>query len=97
MRLGAETVRIVYRRSRKEMPARVEEIHHAEQEGVEMFLSNPVRFCGDDQGRLTGMDCIKMELGEPDDSGRSRLVPDSEFHLDCDLALLPWAPVQIRF
>ena len=91
LRLGAETVRIVYRRSRTEMPARVAEIHHAEQEGVEMFLlSNPVRFCGDEQGRLTGMDCIKMELGEPDDSGRRRPVPmpGSDFHLACDLAIV---------
>jgi glutamate synthase (NADPH/NADH) small chain len=91
LRLGAETVRIVYRRSRTEMPARVAEIHHAEQEGVEMFLlSTPVRFCGDEQGRLTGMDCIRMELGEPDDSGRRRPVPvqGSDFHLDCDLAIV---------
>jgi len=91
LRLGAETVRIVYRRSRTEMPARAAEIHHAEQEGVEMFLlSNPVRFCGDEQGRLTGMDCIRMELGEPDASGRRRPVPvqGSEFHLDCDLAIV---------
>ncbi len=58
------------------MPARVVEILHAEQEGVDMFLlSNPVRFCGDEQGRLTGMDCIQMELGEPDESGRRRPVP----------------------
>lgn len=90
LRLGAETVRVVYRRSRTEMPARVAEIHHAEQEGVEMFLlSNPVRFCGD-EGRLTGMDCIRMELGEPDDSGRRRpvSVPESDFHLACDLAIV---------
>jgi len=91
LRLGAETVRIVYRRSRTEMPARVAEIHHAEQEGVEMFLlSNPLSFCGDEQGRLTGMDCIQMELGEPDASGRRRPVPveGSDFHLDCDLAIV---------
>jgi glutamate synthase (NADPH) small chain len=91
LRLGAETVRIVYRRSRTEMPAREAEIHHAEEEGVEMFLlSNPVRFLGDEQGRLTGMDCIKMELGEPDASGRRRPVPmpDSDFHLACDLAIV---------
>lgn len=91
LRLGAETVRIVYRRSRTEMPARMDEVHHAEQEGVEMFLlSNPVRFCGDDQGRLSGMDCIRMELGEPDASGRRRPVPvqGSEFHLACDLAIV---------
>jgi glutamate synthase (NADPH/NADH) small chain len=91
LRLGAETVKVVYRRSRTEMPARVEEIHHAEQEGVEMFLlSNPLSFCGDEQGRLTGMDCIQMELGEPDDSGRRRPVPKegSNFHLACDLAIV---------
>jgi len=91
LRLGAETVKVVYRRSRTEMPARVEEIHHAEQEGVEMFLlSNPLSFCGDEQGRLTGMECIQMELGEPDDSGRRRPVPKegSEFHLACDLAIV---------
>jgi len=91
LRLGAETVKVVYRRSRTEMPARVEEIHHAEQEGVEMFLlSNPLSFCGDEQGRLTGMECIQMELGEPDDSGRRRPVPKpgSDFHLECDLAIV---------
>ncbi len=91
LRLGAETVKVVYRRSRTEMPARVEEIHHAEQEGVEMFLlSNPLSFCGDEQGRLTGMECIQMELGEPDDSGRRRPVPKpgSDFHLACDLAIV---------
>jgi len=91
LRLGAETVKVVYRRSRTEMPARVAEIHHAEQEGVEMFLlSNPSSFCGDEQGRLTGMECIQMELGEPDDSGRRRPVPKpgSDFHLACDLAIV---------
>ncbi|MCJ8499454.1 NADPH-dependent glutamate synthase [Desulfatitalea alkaliphila] len=91
MRLGAETVRIVYRRSREEMPARAAEIHHAEEEGIELFLlSNPVRYLGDDKGRLTGMECLKMELGEPDDSGRRRPVPvkGSEFTLDADLVVV---------
>jgi glutamate synthase (NADPH/NADH) small chain len=91
MRLGAETVRIVYRRSRKEMPARAAEIHHAEEEGIEfLLLTNPVRFLGNDQGCLTGMECLKMELGEPDESGRCRPVPikGSEFTMDCDMAVI---------
>jgi len=91
MRLGANKVRIVYRRSRQEMPARIAEIHHAEQEGIEFFLlTNPIEYLGNDNGRLTGMTCLKMELGEPDDSGRRRPVPieGSEFHLDCDLCIV---------
>jgi len=91
MRLGAETVRIVYRRSRKEMPARAAEIHHAEEEGIEfLLLTNPVRFLGNEQGRLTGMECLKMKLGEPDESGRRRPVPikGSEVTMDCDLAVI---------
>ncbi len=91
MRLGAENVRIVYRRSREEMPARTAEIHHAEEEGIELFLlSNPTRYIGDDNGRLVSMECLKMELGEPDDSGRRRPVPveGSEFILDCDLCIV---------
>ena len=70
MRLGANSVKIVYRRSREEMPARAEELHHAEQEGIEfVLLTNPTQFFGDEDGRLTGMECLKMELGEPDASG----------------------------
>jgi glutamate synthase (NADPH/NADH) small chain len=91
MRLGADRVRIVYRRSREEMPARGEEIHHAEQEGIEFhLLTAPTRFLGDDRGRITGMDCLEMELGEPDESGRRRPVPKegSEFRLECDLAVI---------
>ncbi len=91
MRLGAESVKIVYRRSRDEMPARVEEIHHAEEEGIEFFLlTNPTKYIGDERGRLTGMECLRMELGEPDDSGRRRpvAVKGSEFALDCDLAIV---------
>jgi glutamate synthase (NADPH/NADH) small chain len=91
VRLGAERARIVYRRSREEMPARVEEIHHAEEEGVEFYLlTAPTRFIGNSSGHVTGMECIKMELGEPDDSGRRRPVPidGSEFHLACDLAVI---------
>lgn len=91
MRLGADQVSIVYRRSRDEMPARKAEIHHAEEEGIEfMLLTNPTQFLGDDKGRLTGMECLRMELGEPDASGRRRPVPmnGSEFRLDCDLVIV---------
>lgn len=91
MRLGADNVRIVYRRSREEMPARGAEIHHAEEEGIEFYLlTAPTRFLGDENGRVTGMECIKMELGEPDDSGRRRPVPieGSKFKLECDLAVI---------
>ncbi len=91
MRLGAESVRIVYRRSREEMPARNAEIHHAGEEGIEFFLlTAPTKFIGNDEGRVTGMECLKMELGEPDDSGRRRpvAIEGSEFMLDCDLAVI---------
>jgi len=91
MRLGADRVRIVYRRSREEMPARAAEIHHAEEEGIEfILLTAPKRFLGDDKGRVIGMECIKMELGEPDESGRRRPVPieGSEFKMECDLAVI---------
>jgi glutamate synthase (NADPH/NADH) small chain len=91
MRLGAESVKIVYRRSREEMPARNAEIHHAEEEGIELFLlTNPTQYLGDENGRLVGMECLKMELGEPDDSGRRRPVPvkGSEFELACDLCIV---------
>jgi glutamate synthase (NADPH/NADH) small chain len=91
MRLGAANVKIVYRRSRAEMPARTAEIHHAEEEGIEFFLlTNPTQFLGDEKGRLTGMECLKMELGEPDESGRRRPVPikGSEFKLETDLVIV---------
>ena len=91
LRLGAENSRIVYRRSRAEVPARVAEVHHAEEEGVEFFfLAAPTKFIGDDQGRVIGMECLKMELGEPDASGRRRPVPleGSEFELECDLVIV---------
>jgi len=91
MRLGADRVRIVYRRSREEMPARNEEIHHAEEEGVEFhLLTAPTRFLGDDRGWIRGIECLEMELGEPDDSGRRRPVPKegSKFQIDCDLAVI---------
>ena len=91
MRLGADSVRIIYRRSREEMPARAAEVHHAEQEGIEFrLLTNPVRFLGDEKGRLTGVECIRMELGEPDESGRRRPVPveGSKFIIECDIAVI---------
>jgi glutamate synthase (NADPH/NADH) small chain len=91
MRLGADSVRIVYRRSREEMPARTAETHHAEEEGIEfLLLTNPTRFLGDDEGRVVGMECIRMELGEPDASGRRRPVPieGSEFEIRCDLVII---------
>nr|WP_246041918.1 NADPH-dependent glutamate synthase [Desulfoglaeba alkanexedens] len=91
MRLGAERVRIVYRRSRDEMPARAAEIHHAEEEGIEFhLLTAPKRFIGNESGRVTGVECLRMELGKPDESGRRRPVPveGSEFELDCDLAVI---------
>ena len=91
MRLGADAVKIVYRRSREEMPARKAEIHHAEEEGIEMvLLTNPTQYIGNEKGRLTGMECLRMELGEPDDSGRRRpvAIDGSEFHIDCDLCIV---------
>ncbi|MBW2285858.1 MAG: NADPH-dependent glutamate synthase, partial [Deltaproteobacteria bacterium] len=91
MRLGADRVRIVYRRSREELPARTAELHHAEQEGIEFYLlTAPIRFMGDEEGKVTQMECLKMELGEPDESGRRRPIPieDSQFRLDCDLAVI---------
>ncbi|NIS69980.1 MAG: NADPH-dependent glutamate synthase [Proteobacteria bacterium] len=91
LRLGADRVRIVYRRSRTEMPARIEEIHHAEEEGVEFhLLTTPIRFLGSGDGWVTGMECVKMELGEPDDSGRRRPIPiqGSEHTMECDLVVV---------
>ncbi len=91
MRLGADSVKVVYRRSRDEMPAREEELHHAEQEKIEfVLLTNPTQFFEDENGRLTGMECLKMELGEPDASGRRRPVPieGSEYRIDCDLVVV---------
>ena len=91
LRLGAENVYVVYRRSRVEMPARVEEIHHAEEEGIQFtFLANPVRIHGDENGWATSMECIRMELGEPDASGRRRPVPieGSEYTFDVDTIII---------
>lgn len=91
LRLGAKNAYIVYRRSEKEMPARVEEVKHAREEGVQfMLLTNPIKFEGTDDGWLKSMICIKMELGEPDQSGRRRPVPiaGSEFKLPIDIAVV---------
>ncbi len=91
LRLGAEDVKIVYRRSRTEMPARLEEIENAEEEGVQMFLlTNPVCIISDGKGGVAAMECIKMELGEPDASGRRRPVPvpGSEFTMDVDTVIV---------
>jgi len=88
IRLGAEKVYCIYRRSRTEAPARAEEVHHAEQEGVEYhWLTNPVSVLDDGNGSVRGMRCVRMELGEPDDSGRRRPVPvaGSEFDFEADL------------
>ncbi len=87
-RLGAEPATLVYRRSRQEMPARVEEVKHAEEEGVVFkMLNNPVEILGDEDGWVRALRCIKMELGEPDDSGRRRPVPieGSEFEIPCQV------------
>jgi glutamate synthase (NADPH/NADH) small chain len=91
MRLGADRVRIVYRRSRDEMPARAAEIHHAEEEGIEFhLLTAPTRFLADGKGRVSGVECLQMRLGDPDASGRRSpvAIPDSKFKLECDLAVI---------
>lgn len=87
LRLGAEAVHCIYRRSRAEAPARAEEVHHAEQEGIQFhWLTNPVAVLDDGAGQVRAMRCVTMELGEPDDSGRRRPVPvpGSEFEFPCD-------------
>ncbi|QDU56815.1 NADPH-dependent glutamate synthase [Aeoliella mucimassa] len=91
LRLGAKNAYIVYRRSEEEMPARAEEVHHAKDEGVQFLnLHNPVEFLGNDEGYLTGVKLQKMELAEPDDSGRRRPVPveGSEFVMPLDVAVI---------
>jgi len=88
---GSGEVYIVYRRSRTEVPARAEEFHHAEEEGVIFnFLTNPVEILGDEKGTVRGMRCIRMELGEPDDSGRRRPIPieGSEFEMEMDTVIM---------
>ena len=90
LRLGAE-VHIVYRRSEAELPARVEEVHHAKEEGIIFdLLTNPTEILSDDKGWVTGMKCIRMELGEPDESGRRRPVevPGSEFVMELDTVIM---------
>ncbi len=90
-RLGAEHVYVVYRRSEAEMPARAEEIHHAKEEGIEFhLLNNPTQILSDGKGSVAGMECIRMELGEPDESGRRRPVevPGSEFVLEVDTVIM---------
>lgn len=91
LRLGAEKVTVVYRRSEQEMPARREEIHHAKEEGVEFkLLTNPVRIIGDDAGWVKALECVEMELGEPDASGRRRPIPKagSEHCLEVDTVII---------
>jgi glutamate synthase (NADPH/NADH) small chain len=87
LRLGAEKVYCIYRRSKTEAPARAEEVHHAEEEGIEFhWLTSPVELLADDKKNVRGMRCQKMELGEPDSSGRRRPIPiaGSEFEFACD-------------
>ncbi len=90
MRLGAESVKIVYRRSEAELPARAEEVHHAKEEGIEFcLLTSPISLQGDEKGMVASMTCVKMELGEPDASGRRRPVEvaGSEYTFDTDLVI----------
>ncbi len=90
LRLGAEKVYLIYRRSGAEMPARKAEVHHAREEGIEfVLLTNPTRFIDDGKGNVCAVECIKMELGEPDESGRRRPVPvkGSEFLIEIDVAI----------
>jgi glutamate synthase (NADPH/NADH) small chain len=90
-RLGAANARIIYRRSEVEMPARIEEVHHAKEEGIEfVMLTNPLEFLGDEAGWLHGVKLQKMELGEPDASGRRRpvAIPGSEYVMPIDMAVI---------
>lgn len=90
LRLGAEQVHLIYRRSEAEMPARKAEVHHAREEGIVFnLLTNPVRFIDDGKGGVAAVECVKMELGEPDASGRRRPVPlqGSEFQINIDVAI----------
>jgi glutamate synthase (NADPH/NADH) small chain len=91
LRLGAETSTIVYRRTEAEMPARSAEVHHAKQEGIVFdLLTNPVAVLADNNGFVTGIRCIRMNLGAPDESGRKRPVPvaGSEFDIPCDVVIV---------
>lgn len=90
-RLGAEDVYLVYRRSRAEMPARAEEAHHAEEEGIDFrLLTNPIRVVGDEQGWVKGIEVVKQQLGEPDASGRRRPIdiPGSNYMIDVDVVIV---------
>ncbi len=90
LRLGSEKSMIVYRRSEKEMPARIEEYHHAIEEGIEFhWLTNPIEYLGDENGNVKAVKCIKMKLGEPDASGRRRPIPieGSEFTIETDAVI----------
>ncbi len=90
-RMGAEEARIVYRRGREELPARAEEVHHAEQEGIRFdFLTAPVEVLGDENGWVTGLRCRRVNLGEPDDHGRRipTPIPGSEFDIACDMIVV---------
>ena len=91
VRLGAEKVYLVYRRTEKEMPARVEEVHHAKEEGIEFhILQSPKRVIGDENSYVTAIECLKYRLGEPDESGRRRPLPieGSEFQIDVDTLII---------
>ena len=90
-RMGASDSVLVYRRGKEQMPARVEEVHHAEEEGIEFeFLTAPVEVLGDSEGWVAGLKCVRMKLGEPDASGRRRPLPieGSEFTVDCDMVIV---------
>lgn len=90
-RTGATEVTVIYRRSRHELPARAEEVHHAEEEGIHFkLLTSPTKFVGTDTKMVKGMECIRMELGEPDKSGRRRPIPieGSNFYQECDMAIV---------
>jgi glutamate synthase (NADPH/NADH) small chain len=91
LRLGAKKVYLVYRRTEKEMPARIEEVHHAKEEGIEFhILQSPKRIIGDQDSRVVGIECLKYKLGEPDNSGRRRPLPieGSEFRIDVDTCIM---------
>jgi glutamate synthase (NADPH/NADH) small chain len=91
IRLGAEKVYLIYRRSEKEMPARIEEVHHAKEEGIEFhILQSPKRIIGDENSHVKAVECLKYELGEPDESGRRRPVPieGSEFRIELDTIII---------
>ena len=91
VRMGAEEVHLIYRRTEKEMPARIEEIAHAKEEGIQFhLLENAISAKGDEYGRITTITCLRYELGEPDDSGRRRPVPieGSEFEIEADCMIV---------